>query len=138
MNEKNESADTGFDSVLDDLATSWAFIDTTLEGNIPRLGGRVIMRGNTATFVRSASPQTLDVRQAKFENMLGLCMIIHEHQKQDPNIDSVIITKSQREMLVRDDPEMFAQALDLSDYLEKPVGDIDLNLIIQNCRVEVE
>lgn len=80
----------------------------------------------------------LDMRDADFSTVSHACDIIMEYQKTDPDIDTVIISRSQKEKLVRSDPTWFTAALMLEQQFEKPMSDLDFKMILEKCEVVIE
>lgn len=82
--------------------------------------------------------KTIDLRDESFRTIPEICHRIEYYKAHYPTLDSVIISLSQRETLVKNDPILFSASLDLSQKFEKPAEELDFRLVFEGCRVEVE
>lgn len=82
--------------------------------------------------------EAIDLRGLSLPDMGTAVHTVAELKQTYTNVRSVIISRSQRETLVRSDPQMYTAALHLEQQFEKPMSDLDFVMIIEGCRVEVE
>lgn len=82
--------------------------------------------------------ETLDLRGLPLIDMAGTIMQISDLKKTYINAKYVIISRTQRETLVKSDPVMYASALQLEQQFERPMSELDFIMVLEGCRVIVE
>lgn len=81
---------------------------------------------------------TLDMRGLDLRDMATAVELVAQQRKLHPQIDKVILSRSQRERLVKSDPTAYSAALVLQQQFEKPISELDFVMVIEKCRVVVE
>lgn len=81
---------------------------------------------------------TLDLRDQFLPDMGSAVQTVATQKVLFPGAHYVIISRSQRERLVRSDPFMYTAALELERKFEKPMSDLDFRMVIEGCQVIIE
>lgn len=81
---------------------------------------------------------TLDLRDRALPDMGDAIQTVAAQKTIFPDARYVILSRTQREVLVKSDPVMYAAALKLEQQFEKPMSDLDFVMIIEGCRVIIE
>ncbi len=82
--------------------------------------------------------ETVDMRGDNVSSMQLACDRVLQYKETYPNIKYVIISRTQRLLIVKSVPQMYADAKRMSEQFEKPIADLDFQLVIERCHVIVE
>lgn len=82
--------------------------------------------------------ERLDLRGLELTDMADTVQMVFELKKKYPKLNRLVISRSQREQLVKSDPVAFAGAMQLEQQFEKPMSELDFMMMIEKCFVEVE